>query len=104
MRPFMTKTEIKYAQAAKQRAKNFRKNHSIHKRCPECKHQLIRIMGIYGSFIKCTNPDCDYTRSIIRKIGEKCPKCGKDLVRRKGKYGEFIGCLGYPKCHYTRNA
>ena len=104
MRPFLTKSEIKHAQAARQRAINFRKNHTVHKRCPKCRHQLLKLRGTYGSFIKCTNPDCDYTSSITRKTGEKCPKCGKDLVRRKGKYGYFLGCTGFPQCHYSRKA
>lgn len=104
MRQFKTNSEIRSAQAARQRAINFRKNHSVHKRCHKCHHQLIKLKGAYGNFIKCTNPDCGYTSSIIHKIGEKCPKCGKDLVRRKGKYGDFIGCLGYPKCRYSRKA
>lgn len=102
MRPFLTKSEIKYAQAARQRAINFRKNHTVHKRCSKCKHQLIKLKGAYGNFIKCTNPECDYTASITKETGEDCPICGKPLVYRKGKYGKFIGCKGYPNCRFTK--
>lgn len=79
------------------------KDKILDEKCPKCGHNLAIKMGRNGKFIGCTNfPNCDYTRSIVKKIGVKCPKCGGEIIEKVTKNGKrFYGCENFPKCDYA---
>lgn len=81
------------------------------KKCPKCKHPLLKIWSKDKYFYGCSNyPDCDFTSPLemleFKKEDyaedfdwdQKCPKCGADMKLKHGKFGAFLGCSSYPKC------
>lgn len=91
--------------------KNSQKDHSDYKvkdvvleeNCPKCGSKLAIKHGRNGKFIGCTNfPNCDFTKSIVKKTGVKCPKCGGDIIEKVSKKGKrFYGCSNFPDCDYA---
>ncbi|MDO4593914.1 MAG: type I DNA topoisomerase [Tissierellia bacterium] len=79
------------------------KTELLDEKCPKCGHNLAIKHGRNGKFVGCSNfPNCDFTKSIVKKVGVKCPKCGHDLIEKVTKHGKrFYGCENYPKCDYA---
>lgn len=83
--------------------------------CPSCgQSNLVKMLGKFGNYLKCTHQGCKYTRSLAPKKeasevkyieGKSCPQCGSKIAIRKGFKGrEFGSCTGYPNCKYSCNA
>lgn len=71
--------------------------------CEKCGDFLVIKYGRYGKFLACSNyPECDFSKSILEKVGIKCPKCKEgDVIIRKSKKGRtFYGCSNFPKCRF----
>ncbi len=72
--------------------------------CPQCGlAKLVIKTGRFGKFIACPRyPECNYRRSIARKVDAVCPECGGDMVQRRSKKGRvFYGCARYPECEFV---
>ena len=71
--------------------------------CPKCSAPLVLRNGPFGSYLACSDDNCDYKKNLGEKeMSENCPECGKPLIEKMGRYGRFIGCTGYPECRYIR--
>jgi DNA topoisomerase-1 len=71
--------------------------------CPKCSQPLILQNGPFGSYLACSNTECDYKKNLGEKeVEENCPECGKPLIQKMSRFGRFIGCSGYPECRYTQ--
>lgn len=76
---------------------------ALNEDCPKCSKPLILSSGPFGSYLACSNEECDYKKNLGEKeLDEKCPECGKPLIEKLGRFGRFIGCTGYPDCKYIR--
>ncbi len=72
--------------------------------CEKCNNNLVIRQGRFGKFLACSNyPECDFTKSIVDKIGIKCPKCkvGDVIKRRTKKFKIFYGCSEFPNCDFV---
>lgn len=75
----------------------------IGRKCPKCGKDLLLRQGRNGEFIGCSGfPSCDYTESIVVKVGVACPRDGGDLIEKISKKGRiFYACSNYPACDYA---
>ncbi len=68
--------------------------------CEKCGNPMIRKMGRYGKFLKCSNKECDNICSENQEVSDViCSNCGINMIVKTGKFGKFLACPNYPNCN-----
>lgn len=73
----------------------------IDAKCDLCGADMIRQIGRYSVFDRCSSyPDCKFIAK--KKSMGLCPICKtNNLAERTYRGKKFIGCTGYPQCRHT---